>query len=428
MSGAEQERVTVDAAALEGHAPQIRRWLVVALLFFAATFNYFDRQMIAVLKPLLAGELGWSEAGYANIVTAFQAAYAVSYLLLGHFVDRFGAKAGFAVAFAIWSIAQIAHGFARSIVEFMAARVLLGAGEGGAYPAGLTAIESWFPRSERAFATGIFNAGVNIGAIVTPLIVPAIVLAFGWRLAFMMTGAASFVWLAIWLIAYRSPRAEESFSERSSTAPAPAWHEVIGKKETWAYAIAKFLIDPIWWMYLFWLPDFFARRYGLDLKSFGPPLVAVYVLSDIGNLVGGWFSSHLIKRGARVNIARKITMLICALLVTPISVALYADNLWVAVGIVGLAAAAHQAFSVNLFTFPSDVFPGRTTASVIGFGGMLGAIGGMLIAQFAGWVLGTLGTYTPLFALAASVYLIALFVVHLLSPRLDPVKFVPRSV
>ncbi|HKD21772.1 MAG TPA: MFS transporter [Rhizomicrobium sp.] len=393
------------------------RWGIAVLLFLAMTLNYFDRQMIAFLKPLLSHELRWSEADYANIITAFQAAYAASYLLLGRFVDRFGAKAGFAFAFAIWSVAQIAHGFARSVTSFMAARVLLGLGEGGAYPAGLTAIAHWFAKSERAFATGLFNAGVNIGVIATPLIVPPLVLNYGWRPAFVLTGIASLVWLGAWLILYRAP--QDAIREEAHRFD---WSILLRRREAWAYAIAKFIIDPIWWMFLFWLPDFFAKRYGLDLKTFGPPLILIYVLSDVGSLAGGWFSSHLIKRGLSTNDARKTTMLVCALLATPVAFAMQAHTLWMAAGVIGLAAAAHQAFSVNLFTFPSDVFPRRAVGSVIGFGGMLGAIGGMAIAQFTGWVLGTLHTYGPLFALAGLAYLVALLVIHLLSPRMAVVE------
>jgi MFS transporter, ACS family, hexuronate transporter len=396
------------------------KWSIVLLLFLAMTLNYLDRQMIAVLKPLLSHEFRWSEADYANIITAFQGAYAASYFLLGRLVDRFGAKVGFAVAFAIWSIAQIAHGFARSLGGFMAARILLGLGEGGAYPAGLTAVAQWFPKSERAFATGIFNAGVLVGAVVTPLIVPVLVLSFGWRAAFVLTGIISFVWLLGWLFAYRTPGAVQL--EKNEAVVQFHWSEILRRKEAWAYGIAKFIIDPIFWMFLFWLPDFFAKRYGLDLKSFGPPLVVIYILADLGSFAGGWLSSHLIRRGLSTNDARKTAMLACALLATPVVVAAQAQTLWIAVGIVGLAAAAHQAFSVNLFTFPSDVFPQRAVGSVIGFGGMLGAIGGMLIAQFTGWVLGTFHTYGPLFAWAALSYLVALLVIHLLSPKMAAVE------
>jgi ACS family hexuronate transporter-like MFS transporter len=411
-------------AVTDQAAPQATRswtkWSIVLLLFLAMTLNYLDRQMIAVLKPLLSHDFRWSEADYANIITAFQGAYAASYFLLGRLVDRFGAKVGFAVAFAIWSVAQIAHGFARGLSGFMAARTLLGLGEGGAYPAGLTAVAQWFPKSERAFATGIFNAGVLVGAVVTPLIVPVLVLRFGWRAAFVATGIISFVWLLGWLFAYRTPGAVKL--EKNEAVVQFHWSEILRRKEAWAYGIAKFIIDPIFWMFLFWLPDFFAKRYGLDLKSFGPPLVVIYILADLGSFAGGWLSSHLIRRGLSTNDARKTAMLASALLATPVVVAAQAQTLWIAAGIVGLAAAAHQAFSVNLFTFPSDVFPQRAAGSVIGFGGMLGAIGGMLIAQFTGWVLGTFHTYGPLFALAASSYLVALLVIHLLSPKMEAVE------
>ncbi len=415
-------------AAPIGH----RRWIVVALLFAALVFNYFDRQMLGVLKPMLARELHWSELQYADIVFWFQAAYALGYVAFGPVVDRFGAKAGFALAFLIWSVAQFAHGFARGISDFIAARMLLGLGEGGAYPSGLTAIAIWFPKKERAFATGLINAGVNIGTIVTPLVVPAIVLAFGWRAAFIFTGAASLLWLIAWLVIYRTPRKSKNLtaaelayieSDAPDTITKIPWRAVLRKKETWAYAIGKFLIDPIWWMFLFWLPDFFAKRYGLDLKSYGPPLVAVYILSDAGNVAGGWFSSFLMKRGVRANRARKGTMLVCALLATPVAFAMYASNLWQAVAIIGLATAAHQAFSVNLFTIPSDLFPRAAVGSVVGIGGMCGSIGGMGIALFTGFVLETFHTYTPVFIVAASAYLVALAFIHMLTPRMKPVAF-----
>ena len=408
------------------------RWTVVALLFAATVFNYFDRQMLGILKPLLSTELGWSELQYADIVFWFQAAYALGYLGFGRFVDRFGARTGYVVAFMIWSAAQIAHGAARTIGHFACARIVLGIGEGGAYPAGLAAIAQWFPKKERALATGLFNAGVNIGTVLTFLVVPMIVLRLGWRAAFVLTGAVGLVWLAAWFMLYRAPRAQKRLSaaelayiesDRADSSVSISWGQVLRKRESWGYAIGKFLIDPIWWMYLFWLPDFFAKRHGLDLKSFGPPLIAIYLLSDVGNVAGGWFSSSLIKRGLSVNRARKTTMLICALLATPVALAMNVDNLWVAVGIVGLAAASHQAFSVNLFTLPSDLFPRTAVGSVVGMGGMLGAIGGMAMAKYAGWVLERLGTYTPIFIVAASVYFLALLTVHFLAPRMDPVEF-----
>ena len=408
------------------------RWTVVALLFAAMVFNYVDRQMLAILKPTLAADLRWRETDYADIVFWFQAAYALSYLAFGRIVDSVGARWGFALAYLIWSLAQMGHGLARTVTEFIFARVALGVGEGGAYPAGLTAVAQWFPRQERAFATGLFNAGVNIGAIVTPLVVPGIVLAYGWRAAFVIVGAVTLLWLALWLAFYRHPRqhkslgqAERAFIESDPPDPVARvpWRRVMARRETWAYAIGKFTIDPIWWMFLFWLPDFLHKRHGLDLKTFGPPLVVIYLMSDVGNVLGGYASSALIKRGVSVNSARKFTMLACALCAVPVAFTMYADNLWVAVAIIGLATAAHQAFSVNLFTLPSDMFPRAAIGSVVGVGGMCGAIGGMAMAKYAGWVLERLGTYTPIFLVAASAYLIALVAIHLLTPRLAPVTF-----
>ena len=407
------------------------RWTICALLFLAMVCNYIDRQMLGFLKPTLSKEFGWSETTYADFVFWFQAAYAVSYLLFGRIVDRIGDKLGYAGAFVIWTIGHIGHAAARSVASFTAARMILGVGEGGSFPAGLKAATEWFPKSERAFATGLFNAGTNIGAIITPLVVPPLVLGMGWRGAFVVTGVGTSIWLVLWLLLYRRPKdhpgvnaAEQAHIAQDPADPTPnvPWRKVLGYRETWAYAAGKFLIDPIWWMFLFWLPDFFAKRHGLDLKSFGPPIVAVYVLSDIGSVAGGWASSALMKRGWSINAARKATMLVCSILVLPIAFAMYADNLWLAVGIVGLATAAHQGFSANLYTLPSDVFPRSAVGSVVGVGGMAGAIGGMLMAKYAGWVLDQLHTYTPIFVVAAGAYLAALAAVHLLTPKMTPVK------
>jgi ACS family hexuronate transporter-like MFS transporter len=407
------------------------RWVIVALLFTAMVINYVDRQMLGLLKPTLEKELGWSETTYADIVFWFQAAYALSYLVFGRFVDRIGARIGFAAAFVIWTIGHIGCAFAKSAGGFIAARVVLGIGEGGGFPAGIKAVTEWFPKKERAFATGVFNAGTNIGAIVTPLVVPAIVLTMGWQAAFIITGVVSLVWLPVWWLVYKRPReqsklsaAELAYIEQDPADPVQhvPWSKLIRVRETWAYALGKFLIDPIWWMYLFWLPDFLSKRYGLDLKTFGPPLIAIYLLSDVGSVGGGWLSSRFMHRGMTANAARKLTMLICAICVTPIAFAMYADNVWLAVGIIGLATAAHQGFSANLYTLPSDVFPRAAVGSVIGIGGMVGGIGGMAMSKYAGWVLEKIGSYTPIFVVAASAYLLALLVVHLLSPRFAPAK------
>ncbi|HVI98980.1 MAG TPA: MFS transporter [Sphingomonas sp.] len=422
MSDATDRRVA-DAAERVGRY----RWLICGLLFAATAINYVDRQMIGILKPTLQADLGWSETDYANIVLWFQAAYAIGYLGFGRFVDKVGARMGYAVAFTLWTVAHILHGAVRTTFGFAAVRFALGIGESGSFPAGLKAVATWFPARERALATGIFNAGSNVGAIVTPLIVPIITVAYGWRAAFVITGLVSLVWLAAWLAFYRNPReakglgAAELALIESDEADAPgkvAWLRLLRHRETWAFALGKFLTDPIWWMFLFWLPDFLAKRYHLDLMSFGPPLIAIYLLSDVGSIAGGWASSKLIARGYSVNRARKLTMLVCALAVTPIFFAQWVSHLWIAVLIIGLATAAHQAWSANLFTLVSDMFPRKAVGSVIGIGGTAGALGGMLMAKFAGYVLETVGTYRLIFFVAGSVYLIALLVIHLLSPRL----------
>lgn len=408
-----------------------QRWLIVALLFAATAINYVDRQMIGVLKPTLSADLGWTETDFANVIFFFQLAYAVGYLGFGRIVDAIGARLGYAVAFVIWTAAHMAHGGVYSVMQFAAARFGLGIGESGNFPAGIKAVTEWFPQRERATAIGIFNAGANVGAIITPLVVPALTLAYGWRSAFVITGAVSLIWLVLWLGLYRRPAEQPklSASELAWITQDPAdpvtplpWKSLLGVRETWAYALGKFFIDPIWWFYLFWLPGFLGKRYDLDLVSFGPPLVVIYLLSDVGSIVGGWASSRMIKAGRSVNFARKVTMLVCACAVVPVFFSQSIDSLWLNVAVIGIATAAHQAFSANLYTLPSDLFPRSAVGSVIGIGGTVGAIGGMMMAKYAGFVLDSIGTYTPLFAIAGSAYFLALGAVHLLSPRLAPAR------
>ncbi len=406
--------------------------MICALLFAATAINYVDRQTIGVLKPTLQAELKWTESSYADIVFWFQAAYAIGYLAFGPIIDRIGARLGYAIAFTVWTLAHIAHGFVHTITQFALVRFTLGLGESGSFPSSLKAVSEWFPQKERALAVGVFNAGSNIGAIVTPLVVPAITLAWGWRAAFVATGAVSFVWLIAWLAMYRSPGFHKKVTpgelayiqsgEAPATATSISWLKLLRLRETWAYALGKFLTDPIWWLYLFWLPDFLSKRYNLDLKSFGPPLVAIYLMSDIGSVVGGWGSSKLMKSGRTANAARKTTMLICAVAVTPIVVAQFVSQLWGAVAIIGLATAAHQAWSANLMTLPSDLFPRVAVGSVVGIGGMAGAVGGMLMSKYNGYILDVFGSYQPIFALACGAYIVAIAVIHSLSPRLTRVS------
>lgn len=414
------------------------RWVVVGLLFTAMVINYIDRQAIGVLKPTLMAEFSWSETAFADIIFWFQFAYAISYLLWGRIVDRIGARWGFGLAFIIWQVAFIAHAGVRSLNQAIFARVALGVGEGGGFPAGIKAVTEWFPKKERAFAVGLFNAGTNIGAILTPLVIPLIASVWlgtrenpNWQAAILILGVLGLLWVPLWFLVYKEPRkhprvsaAELAHIEQDPADPVGkvGWLKLLTVRETWAYAIGKFLIDPIWWFFLFWLPGFLGDRYGLDLLTFGPPLVAIYLLSDVGSVGGGWLSSRFMKRGMSLNKARKLTMLICALAVLPVAFASMADNVWVAVLIIGVATAAHQGFSANLYALPGDVFPRSAVGSVVGIGGMIGGFGGMAMAKYAGYVLDKIGSYTPIFVVAASAYLLALGAVHLLTPRYELAK------
>ena len=426
------------------------RWYICALLFFAATINYIDRQVIGILKPTLQTEFGWSEIDYADIIFAFQLAYAAGFLVAGRVMDSLGVRLGFALAIVVWSVAAIAHAeaevfgpaaaailalgglsYSASVAGFMAARFALGIGEAGNFPAAIKATAEWFPRRERALATGIFNSGTNVGALATPLVVPWITLNWGWYWAFVATGILGFLWLAAWWPLYRRPEehprvtAQELAyiaSDPPDTAVQIPWRTLLPHRQTWAFMIGKFLTDPIWWLYLFWIPDFLHRNHGIDLKTIGPPLVAIYLVADVGSIGGGWLSSSLIRRGWSVNAGRKAAMLACAIAVVPMVFASGASNLWVAVALVSLAAAAHQGWSANLFTTASDMFPRKAVGSVVGLGGMAGAVGGMLIAKLTGYLLQATGSYLPVFFIAAFAYLIGLAIIHLLVPRLEPAQ------
>jgi ACS family hexuronate transporter-like MFS transporter len=424
-------KARADVAPEAGGQRTSFRWVICALLFCATAINYMDRQIIGILKPSLQHELGWSEEGYGTIVFWFQATYAVGYLSFGRIVDRIGAKVGFACAMVLWTIAHVAHALVRSVTGFCVVRAALGFGEGGNFPGAVKAIAEWFPKQERALAFGISIAGANVGAIATPLLVPAIALIWGWRAAFVITSSFSLVWLIAWLAIYRQPAQSRRVSPselKFITSDPPDdpgrvyWRDVIFRRETLAYAMAKFLVDPVWWMFLFWLPDFFAKRHGLNLQTFGVPLAIIYVTSDLGSVAGGYVSSRLIKRGVSLNASRKLTMALCALLIVPVITAATIDNLWFAVAVLSLATAAHQGFSANLLTLPSDLFPRKAVGTVAGIGGAMGAVGGMIMAEYAGYILQTVGSYTPIFAACGALYFIALLVIQLLSPRMTPVS------
>jgi len=407
------------------------RWVICTLLLLGTTKNYMDRQVLGVLKTTLQHDLGWNDIDYGNLVLAFQAAYAAGMILVGRLVDRLGTRLGYALAMAFWSLASIGHALGSSFTSFVIARSALGFGEAGVFPASIKTVAEWFPKKERALATGIFNAGTNAGAIVTPLTVPWIALHWGWRWAFVITGALGFVWLIFWLVLYRKPeehprvsKAELAYIRSDPSEPIRKikWISLFPHRQTWAFVMGKFMTDPIWWFYLFWIPDFLQRRHGLALIKIGLPIMVIYLISDLGSVGGGWLSSWLIQRGKSINAARKIAMLVCALCVVPIVFAYRTDSMWEAVLLIGLAAAGHQGFSANLFTLTSDIFPAQAVGSVVGIGGMAGAIGGMLIATIVGHVLQWSGSYMVPFLIAGSAYLVALATIHLLSPKLEAAR------
>jgi len=416
-------------AAAGGRAGHVR-WIVCALLFFATTLNYIDRQVLGILAPDLQKIIGWNEVQYGYIVTSFQAAYALGLLLVGRLLDVVGTRHGFALALIFWSLAAMAHALARTPLGFGMARFALGLGEAGNFPAAIKTVAEWFPRKERALATGIFNAGSNVGAVIAPAVVPFIAVTYSWQRAFVVTGAIGFVWLAFWYWLYRAPEQHPRLTKAElahirSDAEEPAarvpWLSLAAHRQTWAFAIGKFLTDPIWWFYLYWIPKFLHDNHGLTLARLGPPLITIYLVADVGSIGGGWLSSALIKRGFTVNRSRKTAMLVCAVCVTPIVFASRVSDLWTAVALVSLAAAAHQGWSANIFTLVSDMFPRRAVGSVVGMGGMAGSIGGMLVATGTGWLLQLTGSYLTIFVIAGSAYLVALLVIHLLAPQLRPV-------
>jgi len=408
------------------------RWRICALLFCATTINYVDRQVLGVLAPDLGRIIGWNELQYASIVFAFQTAYAIGLVAAGAIIDRLGARLGYALAISVWSIAAMSHSLVATVAGFVVVRFLLGLGEAGNFPAALKTVAEWFPRRERALATGIFNSGSNVGAIVAPLAVPLIAVAWGWQYAFLFTGILSAAWLVTWLLVYRPPdnhpkltAGELAYIRGDTEEPAAKlpWLRLLRYRQTWAFVVAKFMTDPIWWFFLFWLPKFLNSEYGLTLTKIGAPLIVIYLMADVGSIGGGWIAGRFIKRGWSVNRARKTAMLLCALAIVPIVFAVHAGNLWLAVGLIGLATAGHQGWSANVFTLPSDMFPRHAVASVVGIGGLAGAVGGMCIATFVGFLLQRTGSYVPVFLLAGFAYLVALAIVHGLVPRLKAAEF-----
>lgn len=415
------------------------RWTVVVLLFFAITVNYIDRAILGVLKPTLEAALGWDQKDYGWMVTAFQAAYAAGYVFSGRLFDRIGARLGFSLSVIVWSLAAMAHAAARTVFGFSVARSVLGLAEGGSFPAAIKAVTEWFPKEQRAFATGLFNVGSNVGAIACPLLVPWLANKWGWQGAFIATGAIGFVWVIFWAWLYRSPdhhpfvsAAELAYIRKDPPDPATnvPWALLLRQRQTWAFMAGMMASAPIWWFYIFWVPDFLNKRFGLGLTASSGPLVVIFLAASFGGIAGGWLSSALLKRGSSVNVARKVALLVCSLCVLPVFATPLVPlaHVWWAVGLVTLAAAAHCGYAANLFTLVSDTIPKQAVSSVVGIGGMAGSIAGMVFAQLVSRILhATNNNYIIPFAIAASTYSIALAVIHLLLPRLERMTVSEKS-
>jgi ACS family hexuronate transporter-like MFS transporter len=415
------------------------RWLICGLLFFATTVNYIDRQILALLKPILDDELHWTNEQFGDVMALFQGAYAIGLLLFGKFIDRFGTKIGYAVSIAAWSLAAAGHALVGSIGGFFVARGALGLGEGGNFPSAIKAVALWFPKKERAFATAVFNSGANVGAIIAPAIVPWLAFTWGWRSAFVAAGVAGMVWLALWLPFYDVPERVNRLSRSEldyirSDAPdlgptgAVGWRDILRYRQAWSFIVAKFLTDPVWWFLLSWLPDFFKKTRHLDLKTSWKHLVSIYAVITVLSIVGGWLTGYLTKRGIGIGRARKIAMLTFACCVLPIVFVTRVSD-WGAVFLIGFAGAAHQAWSANLFTSASDMFPKRALGSVVGLGGMMGSIGGILFQHYTGKLLDSFGAagnasagYAILFAICGSAYLIAFAISHALAPKFEAIE------
>lgn len=415
------------------------RWTVCALIFFATTVNYLDRQVIGILKPLLESDLGIGEKQYSHIIMAFQLLYGFGMVIAGRLIDKFGTKIGYGLSVILWSIAAMGHSLAKGVLGFGFWRGFLGISEAGNFPAAIKSVAEWFPKKERALATGIFNSGTNVGAIVAPLAIPAIVVAWGWQAAFIITGAIGFIWVILWFIFYEIPEKHKKISagelayinsdvdEQSETKEKVSWMKLLKYRQTWLFFIGKGLTDPIWWFYLFWIPGWLStvRGAGLDVKSFGLPLAFIYTMTTVGSIGGGWVSGYMIKKGMTPFKARKVTMLIFAVLVVPIIFAQSPSvSTWGAVCLIALAASSHQAWSANIFTTVSDAFPKKAVSSVTGIGGMAGAVGGAFISYIAGDIiqhfkdLGHIETgYVVMFSIAGSAYLLAWAIMNIFAPK-----------
>lgn len=415
------------------------RWTVVALIFFATTINYIDRQVIGLLKPYIQEDLGWTEADYGYIVTAFQIAYGIGMLLCGRMLDRLGSKLGYSIAIVVWSIGAVMHATVRSVTGFGAARAILGLGEAGNFPAAVKIIAEWFPKRDRAYATGLFNSGTTIGAIIAPIIVTAITLQWGWRWAFIVTGMLGFIWVVIWWILYHSPRNHPQVNEEElayihsddnledldnleNPEAKITWRQLFQHRQTYAILFSRFVTDWVWWFFLFWTPDFLNKTHGVDLKATVLPLIIIYTMSSIGGIYGGHVSSQFIKFGRSLDFARKTTILLFALLVLPLNAVPYIENIWIVVLIIGLATCTHQAWASNIFTIVSDVYPKQVVGSMTGISSVGGAVGGALASSFVGLILEWTGNYAVIFMIASCMYLLAWLILRLFVP-IRQIKF-----
>jgi ACS family hexuronate transporter-like MFS transporter len=408
------------------------RWTICAMLFAATSINYMDRQVIAILKPTLQNSIGMTEVSYGYIIFAFQLAYAVGVLAAGRLIDKLGTRIGYCIFMGLWSISAMGHALAGSAFEFGIARFFLGLGESGNFPAAIKTVAEWFPQRERSLATGIFNSGANVGAILAPLIVPWVALHYSWRAAFLVTGVFSLLWIVWWYRNYRKPADHPTLTGQelrhiyeeaaAQLGPNVPWLRLLSYRQTWAFAVGKFCTDPIWWFFLFWLPSYFSARFGLNLSHLGLPLIIIYTMSSVGSIFGGWLPVPFRKLGLSASGARLTAMLVCAVAVVPIFSAGYLHSEWLAIGLLSIATAAHQGWSANLFTTTSDMFPKSAVGSVVGIGTCAGSFGGMLLAASAGWILQITHSYVSLFILASTVYLIALFIIELLAPGLKKVE------
>ncbi len=408
------------------------RWQIVALLFFATTINYIDRQVIGLLKPFIEKDLGWTEISYGHIVTAFQVAYAIGLLISGRFLDKVGTRIGFSLAIIVWSIGGMFHAAAKNVVGFGMARFVLGLGESANFPASVKTVAEWFPRRERALASGIFNSGSNVGAIVAPLIVTYITLNFGWRWAFIITGSFGFIWLIFWLLLFKIPSSHPKITKEELDYISSDSEEIQGNslkvkellrlRQTYGICLSRFVTEWVWWFFLFWAPDFLKKTQGVNIKEMVLPLIIIYTFASFGGIGGGWVSGHFIKTGKSIDKARKTSILICAIAVLPLIFAPVVSNMWISILLISMAAAAHQGWASNIFTVTSDIFPKNSVGTVMGIAGFCGALAGAISATAIGTILEVTGSYFIVFAMASSAYILAWLILKIMIPEIKPLN------